>query len=103
MRPTSPGAARVPWLAREKGLEGLAEHILKQPLTQRSMEDIVKELYLNEQVTTVEEALQGARDIVAETISDNANVRSVTREKALKFARLVADKSGRCRRRETRL
>ena len=79
-------------LAREKGLEGLAEHILKQPLTQRSLEDIVKESFLNEQVTTVEEALQGARDIVAETISDNANVRSATREKALKFARLIAVK-----------
>jgi protein Tex len=79
-------------VAREKGLEGLAEHILKQPLTQRSIEDIVKESYLNEQVTTVEEALQGARDIVAETISDNANVRSVTREKALKFAKVIAEK-----------
>jgi len=79
-------------LAREKGLEGLAEHILKQPLTQRSLEDIVKESYLNEQVTTVEQALQGARAIVAETISDNANVRSATREKALKFARVIAEK-----------
>ena len=79
-------------IAREKGLEGLAEHILKQPLTQRSLEEIVKESYLNEQVTTVEEALQGARDIVAETISDNANVRSMTREKALKFAKVNAVK-----------
>jgi uncharacterized protein len=79
-------------IAREKGLEGLAQHILKQPLTRRSLEDIVKESYLNEQVGTVEEALQGARDIVAETISDNANVRSSTREKALKFATLVAEK-----------
>jgi uncharacterized protein len=79
-------------LAREKGLEGLAEHILKQPLTQRSPEDIVKESYLNKQVTTVEDALQGARDIVAETISDNANVRSATREKALRFSMLVAEK-----------
>jgi protein Tex len=79
-------------LAREKGLEGLAEHILEQPLTQRSLADIVKESYLNEQVPTVEAALQGARDIVAETISDNANVRSTTREKALKFAILVSEK-----------
>ncbi len=79
-------------IAREKGLEGLADHILKQPLTQRSVEDIVKESYLNEQVPTVEDALQGARDIVAETISDNANVRSVSRAKALKSARLVAEK-----------
>jgi uncharacterized protein len=78
--------------AREKGLEGLAEHILKQSLTQRSIEDIVKESYLNEQVTTVEEALQGARDIVAEIISDNAIVRSTTREKALKAARVTAEK-----------
>ena len=78
--------------AREKGLEGLAEHILEQPLTQRSIEDIVKESYLNGQVTTVEEALQGARDIIAETISDNASVRSVTREKALKFAKVIAEK-----------
>jgi len=79
-------------IAREKGLEGLAQHILKQPLTRRNIEDIIKESYLNEQVTSIEEALQGARDIVAETISDNANVRSVTREKALKFAMLVAEK-----------
>ena len=79
-------------IAREKGLEGLAQHILKQPLTRRNIEDIIKESYLNEQVTSIEEALQGARDIVAETISDNANVRSVTREKALKFAMLVAER-----------
>ena len=78
--------------AREKGLEGLAEHILKQPLSTRSIEEIVKESYLNEQVPTVAEALQGARDIVAETISDNASVRSVTRAKALKFARVTATK-----------
>lgn len=79
-------------IAREKGLEGLAEHILKQSLTDRTVEDIVREFYLNEQVTTVEEALQGARDIAAETISDNANVRSAMREKALKFSKLTAEK-----------
>jgi uncharacterized protein len=79
-------------LAREKGLDGLAGHILEQSLTPRSVEEIVKEFYLNEQVTSVEQALQGARDIVAEVISDNANVRRVTREKALKFATLTAEK-----------
>jgi uncharacterized protein len=79
-------------IAREKGLEGLAEHILKQSITDRTVEDIVREFYLNEQVTTVEEALQGARDIAAETISDNANVRAATREKALKFSKLTAEK-----------
>ncbi len=79
-------------IAREKGLEGLAEHILRQSLTDRRVEDIVREFYLNEQVTTVEEALQGARDIVAEAISDNANVRAAVREKASKFGRLTAEK-----------
>ncbi len=79
-------------IAREKGLEGLANHILMQTLTQRGLEEIVKESYLSEQVPTVEEALQGARDIVAETISDHAAVRQATRERALKFAVLTAEK-----------
>jgi uncharacterized protein len=79
-------------IAREKGLEGLAEHILKQTKTKRSLEEIIRESYLNEQVTTIEEALQGARDIVAEAISDNARVRQVTRERALKFAKLTSEK-----------
>ncbi|MFH1909207.1 MAG: Tex-like N-terminal domain-containing protein [Chloroflexota bacterium] len=93
-------------IAREKGLEGLANHILNQTImvavphstvetatiTQRSMEEIIKESYLSEQVATVAEALQGARDIVAETISDNAEVRQSTREKALKFAKITVEK-----------
>jgi protein Tex len=79
-------------VAREKGLQGLADIILSQSITDRSIEDIVSEAYLNDQVASIEEALQGARDIVAETISDNALVRQSTREKALKFARVTADK-----------
>jgi len=76
--------------AREKGLEELAELILSQSL-EGSPEEAAED-FLNEDVSTVEEALQGARDIVAETISDNANVRSVTREKVLKFATLTSEK-----------
>jgi uncharacterized protein len=79
-------------IAREKGLAGLADHILKQTLTRRALEDIVRESYLSEQVPSVDEALQGARDIVAETISEHAAVRQVTREKALKFGLLIAKK-----------
>ncbi len=76
-------------VAREKGLEPLAELILKQDFG--SPEELAAQ-FLNEQVTTVEEALQGARDIVAESISDNANVRAATREKALKFSTVRAEK-----------
>ena len=76
-------------VAREKGLEPLAELILKQDFG--SPEELAAQ-FLNDQVTTVEEALQGARDIVAESISDNANVRAATREKALKFSTVRAEK-----------
>lgn len=78
-------------IAREKGLEPLAEVILRQPRSDRSATEIA-EGYLNGQVTTAEEALQGARDIVAETISDRAAVRQAVREKALKWAVLIAEK-----------
>jgi len=77
-------------IARERGLEPLAEMILSQSLDGSPEEAAAQ--FLSDDVPTVEDALQGARDIVAETISDNANVRSATREKALKFAKLTAEK-----------
>ena len=77
-------------LAREKGLEPLAELILTQS-AEGSPERLAAQ-FLNDQVTDVAEALHGARDIVAETISDNANVLSVVREKALKFSKIRVEK-----------
>jgi uncharacterized protein len=76
-------------VAHEKGLEPLANLILKQDFG--SPEELAAK-FLNEQVTNIEEALQGARDIVAEVISDNANVRAATREKALKFSTVRSEK-----------
>src|SRR5512140_2285234 len=61
-------------IAREKGLQPLADLVLAQAADPRPLEEIAA-AYLNEQVATVQEAIQGARDIVAETISDNAEVR----------------------------
>jgi len=78
-------------IAREKGLEGLAEKILKQDLAKETVETAA-ELFLNEMVPTVEDALAGARDIVAETIADHADVRSATREKALGWGLLRSEK-----------
>lgn len=74
-------------IAREKGLQPLADLILAQVKDRRPLEEIAAP-FVNEQVATWQEALEGARDIVAETISDNANVRQAVREKAMKFARL---------------
>jgi uncharacterized protein len=76
--------------AREKGLEPLAELILKQ--SNSGSPEKLAEKFLNGQVADIEEALQGARDIVAETISDNASVRAATRGKALKFSKIRSEK-----------
>jgi uncharacterized protein len=78
-------------IAREKGLDGLAEMILKQDLGKDPI-DVVAQCYLSDMVPTIEDALAGARDIVAETIADNAEVRSSTREKALGWGLLHSEK-----------
>ncbi|MGZ9235668.1 MAG: Tex-like N-terminal domain-containing protein, partial [Anaerolineales bacterium] len=77
--------------AREKGLEPLAELIIEQPID--GSPEKMAEKFLNDQVADVAEALQGARDIVAERISDDANVRAAVREKALKFSRMRVEKT----------
>jgi len=74
-------------MAREKGLSGLADLILQQGRADGGIDRIVA-TYINEAVLTKDEALAGARDIVAETISDQTAVRQRTRDKALKWAML---------------
>ncbi len=71
-------------MAREKGLQGLADLILNQFHTNQSLE-MLAQPYLNDNVTSVEEAWAGAGDIVAETISDHPEVRRQIREKALQW------------------
>lgn len=63
-------------LARDRGLESLAEKIYRQGDFQPKK---LAQSFLNEEVTTVEDALQGARDIVAEWISESAGVRQKCR------------------------
>ncbi len=79
-------------IAREKGLQGLANFILKQSRITATVEKVAQG-FLNAQVTTVEDALAGARDIAAETISDHADVRRITRERAMRFASMKVEKS----------
>ena len=78
-------------LAKEKGLEGLADLILKQTSSRQSVEEMV-EPYLNEQVPDISSALSGARDIVAERISDHIDVRQAAREKAVSWGILKCEK-----------
>ncbi|NLA39739.1 MAG: RNA-binding transcriptional accessory protein, partial [Methanomicrobiales archaeon] len=64
-------------VAREKGLEPLAEIIFKQD--NKQLEDIVFP-YLNDEVPDIDTALQGARDIIAEWISEDLKARNVIRQ-----------------------
>jgi len=79
-------------IAREKGLQGLADLILQQPRTSRMVAQLAAP-FLTPEVPTVDEALAGARDIVAETISDHPEVRQMTRERALEWGALRAKKA----------
>ncbi len=62
-------------IAKEKGLEELANIIFEQKET-KAIEEIAKN-FINEEkeVNTIDEAISGAKDIIAENISDNANYR----------------------------
>lgn len=76
-------------IAKEKGLEPFAVMIrmqnLKQPLSE------VAASYINEEkgVVTIEDAIAGARDILAETISDNADYRSYIRKVSMREGKIV--------------
>jgi uncharacterized protein len=78
-------------IARDKGLEKLAELILHQARTGQSRAQIGTP-FVTPDVPTVEDALAGARDIVAEVVSDHPDVRRMTREKALQWGMLQAEK-----------
>lgn len=80
-------------VARENGLEPLADLLMAQGDT--DPEEAAK-AFLNQQVTSVEEALQGARDIIAENVNENAEVRTLLRrlfeDKAMMESKLVPGK-----------
>ena len=78
--------------AKEKGLEPLAEIILKQELMEGDLEEIAQP-FINEEkgVKNVKEAYDGACDIIAETVSDNADYRKHIREVYTKDAILISE------------
>lgn len=63
-------------IAREKGLEPLAKILMKQ--AEYNIERRA-ESFLNDQVETVEDALAGARDIIAEWVNENEKARGIVR------------------------
>ncbi|BFG69502.1 Tex family protein [Sediminibacterium sp. KACHI17] len=79
--------------ARENGLEPLADIMLAQ-----QQDDVALEAakYINEKITSAEDALQGARDIIAEMVNENAEVRAKMRklfeDTATMQSKVLADK-----------
>ncbi|MHB1296416.1 MAG: Tex family protein [Anaerolineae bacterium] len=76
-------------VARERGLEPLAQLMLEQNTTQGSPA-LLAANYVSEQVPTVEDALAGARDIVAEVVAEGADARAYVRTQMLAHAALRA-------------
>lgn len=75
-------------IARERGLEPLAQAILAQETTSGSPEQLAAS-FLNDDVPTAEDALAGARDIIAETVAEDADVRATVRKQMGNEAWLV--------------
>jgi uncharacterized protein len=69
--------------AIKNGLEGLSKEIMAFPLN-GNIEDIAKK-YLNDNVKTKEEAIEGAKYIIAENISDNAKYRKTIRDNTYNY------------------
>ncbi|MCQ2554744.1 MAG: RNA-binding transcriptional accessory protein [Clostridia bacterium] len=78
--------------AKAKGLEPLAMRIYAQLDTKGTVEDIAKE-YVNpeKEVNTVADAIQGACDIIAESISDDAEITKKVREYTFEKASIVTE------------
>lgn len=80
-RPFRPKRSTRATKAKEKGLEPLADIIINQEIMDGSIEELAKP-FINEEleVNTVDDAIQGAMDIIAELISDNAKYREIVRD-----------------------
>lgn len=89
-RPYRPKRRTRATMAKEKGLEPLANLILlqmtKTPLEQEALSYVSQEMG----VETTEEALQGAKDILAEMVSDEADYRTWIRELTMKEGRIIS-------------
>lgn len=93
-RPYRPKRKTRAGVAKEKGLEPLAEFILAQETTAPIEEEAAKYIHEDEDaakaVATAEEAVQGAKDIIAEQISDEADYRSYIRDVTIKEGKLTS-------------
>lgn len=79
-------------IAKEKGLEPLAEYILNWSKDDCLVEKKAEE-FINEDVQNIEDAVNGAKDIIAEMVSDKVEFRNILRKDAKKAGVLVSQKA----------
>ena len=89
-RPYRPKRKTRASVAKEKGLEGLADILRAQETTKTMAEEAQNFINEEKEVKTIQEALQGAMDIIAEEISDNADYRAYIREETWKQGTVVS-------------
>lgn len=77
-------------IARERGLEPLADMIINDTVTSGEPVVIAAD-YINDEVPTAEDAIQGASDIVAEIVSDSADFRAALRKRMWKEGFIQAE------------
>ena len=77
-------------IAKEKGLDSLAKDILGQKITGTVSEEAEKYISEEKGVLSAQEAVQGAEDIIAEYISDQAEYRTYIRKNVWKDGLVVA-------------
>lgn len=89
-RPYRPKRKTRASMAKEKGLDGLAEWILLQDAQHSVEEEAEKYLSEEKEVKTIKEAIQGAKDIIAESISDEADYRIYIRDITMQEGMIVS-------------
>ena len=89
-RPYRPKRKTRASVAKEKGLDGLANIILAQETTKSLLEEAESFVSEEKEVKNVKDALQGAMDIIAEMISDNADYRAYIREATFEEGKLIS-------------
>lgn len=89
-RPYRPKKKTRATVAKEKGLQGLADIIMLQFLDHPLEEEASKYINAEKEVLTAEDAIAGAMDIIAENISDNADYRKSIRERTSARGNLIS-------------
>lgn len=89
-RPYRPKRRTRATIAKEKGLEPLANLLLLQKLSGTPLEAAAQYVDPEKEVADAEAALAGAKDIIAENISDNADFRTHIRDLTVRHGQLVS-------------